>query len=142
MSSLGSDWHVRSKGGFAGTIIGIFLLAIAIEAVRRAHREYDKRLIAQRRPLLTAIATPTHALTKDDSSDASPSTPLRSSVRQAGPTMGQQAIRAGFFGLQSVSLFSCSFSPLTPRTGSLVRLRRLQVAKSCSDLAQVLSRSC
>jgi copper transporter 1 len=30
---------------FAGSVIGVFFLVIAIEAVRRAGREYDRRLV-------------------------------------------------------------------------------------------------
>ena len=32
---------------FGGTVIGIFLLVIAIEGVRRAGREYDRHLVRQ-----------------------------------------------------------------------------------------------
>lgn len=42
---LSSTWHIRSNGMFAGSVIGVFLLVIAIEAVRRLGREYDRRLI-------------------------------------------------------------------------------------------------
>jgi copper transporter 1 len=41
---LSSSWHVRSKGMFAGSIVGVFFLVIAIEALRRAGREYDRRI--------------------------------------------------------------------------------------------------
>ena len=39
---LSSSWQIRSKGMFAGSVIGVFLLVIAIEAVRRGAREYDR----------------------------------------------------------------------------------------------------
>ncbi len=42
---LSRTWHVRTKGMFAGSVIGVFCLVIAIEAVRRFGREYDCRLV-------------------------------------------------------------------------------------------------
>lgn len=42
---LSSSWHVRSNGAFAGSVIGVFLLVIAIEGVRRLAREYDRKLV-------------------------------------------------------------------------------------------------
>ncbi|CED82663.1 Copper transporter [Phaffia rhodozyma] len=42
---LSRSWHVNTKAQFAGSVIGVFLLTLAIEAVRRLGREYDRRLI-------------------------------------------------------------------------------------------------
>lgn len=41
---LAKSWHITSKAMFGGTVVGIFFLCMAIEAVRRAAREYDRRL--------------------------------------------------------------------------------------------------
>ncbi|KAH9926633.1 Ctr copper transporter family-domain-containing protein [Epithele typhae] len=41
---LSSSWHVTSNGGFAGTCIGVILLVVAVELVRRLQREYDRHL--------------------------------------------------------------------------------------------------
>jgi copper transporter 1 len=55
---LSSTWHIRSKGMFAGSVIGVFLLVIAIEAVRRGAREYDRyisrKALAATSPLAAA----------------------------------------------------------------------------------------
>jgi len=45
---ISRGWHVRSKAQFAGSCIGVFLLVLAIELVRRAQREYDRRLTRNR----------------------------------------------------------------------------------------------
>lgn len=45
---LSSSWHVTSKAQFAGSVIGICLLVMAIEGVRRLGREYDRRLLRAR----------------------------------------------------------------------------------------------
>ena len=45
---LSSSWHVKSHSQFAGSVIGICLLVMAIEGVRRLGREYDRRLLRSR----------------------------------------------------------------------------------------------
>lgn len=38
---------IRSAGAFAGSVIAVFLTTALVEGVRRAAREYDRKLIAQ-----------------------------------------------------------------------------------------------
>jgi hypothetical protein len=35
---IASSWHVRSSGQFAGSCIGVILLAMSLESLRRASR--------------------------------------------------------------------------------------------------------
>lgn len=42
---LAETWHNKTKGAFAGSVIGVFLLVIAIEGLRRLAREYDRKLV-------------------------------------------------------------------------------------------------
>ena len=42
---LARTWQIKSNGMFAGSVIGIFLLCMAIEGVRRLGREYDRRIV-------------------------------------------------------------------------------------------------
>ncbi|RXK35857.1 hypothetical protein M231_06863 [Tremella mesenterica] len=42
---LSSSWHISSRSEFAGSLVGIFFLCMAIEGVRRLGREYDRKLI-------------------------------------------------------------------------------------------------
>lgn len=44
---LAKSWHVTSKGMFAGSVLGVFFLCMAIEAWRRLAREFDRRIAAQ-----------------------------------------------------------------------------------------------
>lgn len=46
---LSPSWHIRTKAMFAGSIIGIFFLCMLIEALRRAAREYDRKITAMNR---------------------------------------------------------------------------------------------
>lgn len=45
---LARSWHVRSNGTFAGSCIGVILLVLSLELLRRTQREFDRYL---RRPL-------------------------------------------------------------------------------------------
>jgi solute carrier family 31 (copper transporter), member 1 len=41
---IARSWHVRSSGAFAGSCIGVILLVIALELLRRSQREFDRYL--------------------------------------------------------------------------------------------------
>jgi solute carrier family 31 (copper transporter), member 1 len=41
---IARSWHVRSSGAFAGSCIGVILLVIALEFLRRSQREFDRYL--------------------------------------------------------------------------------------------------
>ncbi|WWC66086.1 uncharacterized protein I303_108708 [Kwoniella dejecticola CBS 10117] len=91
---LSATWHVRSKGGFAGSVIGVFLLCIAIEFVRRVGREYDRRLIMAAKAGLTPVTLP--EVSKDASS------PTTYHFR---PSWVQQIIRGIAYGSQFTAAF-------------------------------------
>lgn len=42
---LSATWHNKTKGMFAGSVIGVFVWCMAIELVRRLGREYDRRIV-------------------------------------------------------------------------------------------------
>ncbi|KAI0839219.1 Ctr copper transporter family-domain-containing protein [Hypoxylon sp. FL0890] len=42
---LSKSWHIKSTGMFAGSCIGVILLAILLEFLRRSVKEYDRYLI-------------------------------------------------------------------------------------------------
>lgn len=44
---LSSSWHNNTKAKFAGSVIGVFLLVIAIEGLRRLARDYDRYITRQ-----------------------------------------------------------------------------------------------
>ncbi len=41
---ISASWHVKSKGAFAGSLIGVIILVIALEGLRRFQREFDRYL--------------------------------------------------------------------------------------------------
>lgn len=116
---IARSWHVRSSGAFAGSCIGVVLLVILLEGLRRTCKEYDRYLVQQHARRLAAESTSQTPLVADEhrSGSGSPSvgdadakTPrqhtavlsnLTQSVfgRSAGsngfrPSAAQQAIRA------------------------------------------------
>ena len=44
---LSSSWHITSRGMFAGSCIGVILLVLALEFLRRSGKEYDRYLLRQ-----------------------------------------------------------------------------------------------
>jgi copper transporter 1 len=41
---LSSSWHIHSHGAFAATCIGVVLLVVILEALRRLGKEYDEHI--------------------------------------------------------------------------------------------------
>ena len=44
---LAEGWHIRNNGMFAATCIGVALMTVCLEALRRACREYDVLIAKQ-----------------------------------------------------------------------------------------------
>jgi copper transporter 1 len=42
---ISRQWHVRTIGQYAGTVISLFFIMILLEFFRRAAREYDRKII-------------------------------------------------------------------------------------------------
>lgn len=85
---ISQQWHVRSKGSFAGTVIGVFFIVVALESFRRLGREYDRALkknyAAQQQSIRDSLG-------KDGEEVAL--APFR-------VTWSQQLIRSIFYGVQ------------------------------------------
>ncbi|GAA6004938.1 uncharacterized protein JCM10292_002568 [Rhodotorula paludigena] len=87
---LSEQWHVRSVGDFVGSLIGIFFCVVALEAVRRLGREYDRRVrAAYYRRESVALA----ALAKNTGAEIAAAAPFR-------PSHKEQAIRSIFHFVQ------------------------------------------
>ncbi|KAI1076245.1 fungal-specific transcription factor domain-containing protein [Whalleya microplaca] len=54
---LSESWQIKSRGGFAGLCIGVILLAILLEMLRRTAKTYDRHLIRQRQKTVTFATT-------------------------------------------------------------------------------------
>lgn len=90
---ISSTWHITSAGMFAGSCIGVILLVMSLEFLRRSVKEYDRFLVRQ------------HGTRKNTDGDTSPKGLVRAStggVEGVGfrPSVAQQAVRAGLHTVQ------------------------------------------
>ena len=94
---LASSWRITSNGVFAGSCIGVVLLVMSLEMLRRAVKEYDRFLINKHSAsLVTASAPP-----KAGSDDGSPAPGCPAGVGKGyRPNVFEQAIRALLHMLQ------------------------------------------
>ncbi|KAF2631690.1 Ctr-domain-containing protein [Macroventuria anomochaeta] len=97
---IARSWHITSKSMFAGSCIGVILLVISLEALRRAGKEYDRYIVNQ----YLSSHVPTTAVASSASSDNSKTpattaahTPTAQNFR---PSVFQQAVRALLHVLQ------------------------------------------
>ncbi|KAI1418402.1 Ctr copper transporter family-domain-containing protein [Hypoxylon sp. FL1857] len=95
---LSSSWHNTTTGMFAGSCIGVILLTMSLELLRRTIKEYDRYLI-RKHTLNATSAPPAGAAAKngDDKGAMASSTPINQGVVHSGgfrPTVLEQAIRA------------------------------------------------
>lgn len=102
---IASSWHVTSSGMFAGSCIGVLLLVMLLEFLRRAVKEFDSYLIRKHEATLVASAAPASidraGSDNGDSAKAAASADVQldsatQSAASAGfrPTILEQAIRA------------------------------------------------
>jgi copper transporter 1 len=104
---LSSGWHITSTAGFAGTCIGVILLAITLEFLRRLSEEYDHELVrAATGPRCPSILISgpmdnkaSRAGSRTEPGQASTQPPP--SPRPFKPRLLQQAVRALLRMLQS-----------------------------------------
>jgi hypothetical protein len=105
----------RHAGAFAGTVIGVFLITALVEGVRRASREFDRRLVAEARSRAARSEVAGLTSSLDSKSGGVPcvacfcpcracesaaNIPFHYSTIRVVPTLPQQLIRASFFGIQ------------------------------------------
>ncbi|KAF2687668.1 Ctr-domain-containing protein [Lentithecium fluviatile CBS 122367] len=92
---IARSWHITSKGMFAGSCIGVILLVVLLEFLRRAGKEYDRFIIAQYTrslaPIPASSASSDHGKNPTSSTSAACAPAATSTFR---PNILQQAIRA------------------------------------------------
>ncbi|KAG5915434.1 hypothetical protein E4U42_008057 [Claviceps africana] len=103
---LSSQWRITSHAAFAGSCIGVFLLTLSLEMLRRCIKEYDRYLVRQHRarhqPVCFASghATPPSpgkqpaAAAAAAAAVASTTTIVSNVVPPFRPSAAQQAVRA------------------------------------------------
>ncbi|MCJ1246026.1 Copper Transporter integral membrane protein that functions in high affinity copper transport [Trapelia coarctata] len=104
---IAQSWHITSSGMFAGSCIGVILLVMSLEFLRRIAKEYDRHLLRQAErqqpaPLQRSESPQSSSQPKNDVLQSSSVLPVRprSNSRQFRPTLLQQMIRAALHMVQ------------------------------------------
>jgi solute carrier family 31 (copper transporter), member 1 len=101
---IAQSWHVTSHGMFAGSCIGVILLVMSLEFLRRASKEYDRYILTQAQLKQQQFANSIPESHSEDRSGKAPATtavtPRGSNVLKFRPHVFQQLIRAGFHAVQ------------------------------------------
>ncbi|KAJ4323250.1 Copper Transporter integral membrane protein that functions in high affinity copper transport [Neodidymelliopsis sp. IMI 364377] len=79
---------------FAGSCIGVILLVILLEALRRAGKEYDRYIVQQYLNSHASATTIASSASSDTSKTPATATASATTVQQFRPSVLQQAIRA------------------------------------------------
>ncbi|KAG9206605.1 Copper Transporter integral membrane protein that functions in high affinity copper transport [Epicoccum nigrum] len=97
---IAKSWRNTSNGMFAGSCIGVILLVIALEALRRAGKEYDRYIVNQHLASISP-ATPDESSAASGSSKSPVTTKgCTPTVQNFRPCLIQQAIRSLLHMLQ------------------------------------------
>ncbi|KAL4783157.1 Ctr copper transporter [Aspergillus varians] len=106
---LAESWHIRSRGMFGGSCIGVICLVIVLEFLRRIAREYDA-FIVHRAQLRAQYLSPAQIPVASSSSDngdgagvqktAAATTTAPSQSLRVRPNLIEQLIRALLHMLQ------------------------------------------
>ncbi|KAL1837213.1 hypothetical protein VTJ49DRAFT_4114 [Mycothermus thermophilus] len=98
---ISSTWKIRSAGMFAGSCIGVILLVMSLEMLRRAVKEYDRYLINKHLASQGQSRRPVSSSGKAASDEGSPA-PVCVTVAGQGyrPALFEQAVRALLHMLQ------------------------------------------
>ncbi|KAL2675372.1 hypothetical protein Neosp_011556 [[Neocosmospora] mangrovei] len=90
---IAETWHITSKGMFAGSCIGVILLVMTLELLRRSVKEWDRYLLRQHAAKFQE-STPAAAATGSDSPKVASPTACATPLPPFRPNVWQQAIRA------------------------------------------------
>ncbi|KAI2626124.1 Ctr copper transporter family-domain-containing protein [Hypomontagnella submonticulosa] len=101
---ISSSWHIRSAGMFAGSCIGVILLAMLLEFLRRSVKEYDHFLVRKNANAGSHVAVTNQSNDGNDSGRNSPKGGPNTTAASAScnpvasdgyrPKLYEQAIRA------------------------------------------------
>ncbi|RCI12754.1 hypothetical protein L249_0527 [Ophiocordyceps polyrhachis-furcata BCC 54312] len=89
---LSDKWRITSTGMFAGSCIGVFLLAVTLELIRRLVKEYDRFLA--RKHLASHDNDHNHRPVNDHHPSKEATSVITRVAAEFRPTIYQQAVRA------------------------------------------------
>ena len=104
---ISPSWHITSRGMFAGSCIGVLLLAILLEFLRRSIKEYDRFIVRQHHArVMDAAAVSAATAASSCCDDGAKGADAGIFVPPFRPSVWQQAVRASLHMAQfAVSYF-------------------------------------
>ncbi|KAI1495933.1 Ctr copper transporter [Biscogniauxia marginata] len=98
---LSSSWHITSPGMFGGSCIGVILLTMALEFMRRTVKEYDRYLIRKHTAAISIAGNSPLIGSQMPTKANAPTSPASTTFKQAvnpieglKPSLLEQAVRA------------------------------------------------
>jgi copper transporter 1 len=95
---LSRSWHVTSNGMFAGSCIGVILLVLALEFLRRLGKEYDRKILREHQQKFKSLPESPHSSTSSGSGKNVSGVVSKAfrggNATMFRPSIAQQAIRA------------------------------------------------
>ena len=94
---IAESWHITSNGMFAGSCIGVILLVMSLEFLRRASREYDSFIVRQAKYNYQLTSSSSNSSQDNTTAATVPKAQLCSPAAGSfRPNLVQQLIRAAF----------------------------------------------
>ncbi|CAG8982646.1 hypothetical protein HYALB_00006041 [Hymenoscyphus albidus] len=100
---ISPSWHITSTGMFAGSCIGVILLVMSLEFLRRSAKEYDRYILRQFQRSLN-IPPQNQTQNTKSCSDSEEAVKIVAQI-QFRPNLMQQAVRATFHMLQFAAAY-------------------------------------
>ncbi|KAH9894657.1 Ctr copper transporter [Xylariomycetidae sp. FL2044] len=99
---LSRDWRITSSGAFAGLCIGVILLVILLELLRRVSKTYDRHLVEKHQKTVRLASSNSHGSseTANGSLIAKGHHFVPAAAAAVRPNVYQQAVRALLHTLQ------------------------------------------
>ncbi|RDB30793.1 Copper transport protein CTR4 [Hypsizygus marmoreus] len=97
---ISRQWHIRSVGAYAGTVIAIFFLVILLELFRRLGREYDRKISREYYSLNRSGAAKGKGFNSLENLSDGSAPPCPNVLPPFRPSIAQQAIRSFFYFVQ------------------------------------------
>ncbi|KAK4222749.1 putative high affinity copper protein [Podospora fimiseda] len=87
---LSRSWHIKSHGAFAATCIGVMLMVILLEALRRIGKEYDEHI---QRDFAARVALIANGIASNNTTcPAAPAVGPGSGAAEQGRTLAPQTV--------------------------------------------------
>ena len=96
---ISHSWHITSNGMFAGSCIGVILLVMSLECLRRGAREFDRYIVRRQAQMISQGENHPgrNTLFENNNKTTANVAPICVTITKVfRPNISQQLVRAGF----------------------------------------------